>query len=183
MQTNSHRKQTDDAVARSLNKAGIRARYHHSTLTTVKHPEAVRLLDWVNKTSRTQVQEGFTFIGGNQMEDLAIIVARGMHLTGRACWVLPLLRFADLLKNDREYLTDRMDEAQVLVLTNAGPKEPGEVVFERRELRFMEMLLDEWIADGNRLLLHSTLPMNAGWFSGDFLQRVAALNETITELR
>jgi hypothetical protein len=179
-QRHKHQKQTDDAVVRSLNAVGIRARYHRTTLAQSNHPEAKRLGEWVMTGSAQDAESGWTFIGDNDVEDLAILVARGLHITGRKCQVMPLIRFYEWLDEDRSYLEDRLADATALLVTQAGPSEPGDIVFSKRELRRIETRLDEWMAGRQRLLLHATLPVTgAGWFSTGFLQRVARRNETI----
>lgn len=177
----THQQQTDAGVIRSLNKAGIFAHYHRAGLDTVKHEDAKRLQEWVLTTSQTSPQTGFTFIGGNDMEDFAILVARGLHVTGRPVSVIPLIRFCDWLHNDRDRLEERLDEVKVLLLTKVSPSEVGDELFTKRELRFMATRLEEWIAAGQRLLIHSKLPMDRSGLPSELVQRVAKLNETIGE--
>jgi hypothetical protein len=177
----THQQQTDDGIVRSLNKAGIRARYHRLTLDTCKHRDAKRLQEWVLTTSSREIERGFTFVGGNELEDLAVLVARGMHVTGRTACVMSAVRFCDWFHNDRDYLEDRLDAANVLLLTQVSPAEVGDEIFSKRELRFMAARLDEWISSQNRLLLHSTLPLQHSGLPSDLLQRVAQINETIGE--
>ncbi|QSY98677.1 hypothetical protein J2J97_31905 (plasmid) [Rhizobium bangladeshense] len=181
MKPTSHQQQTDDGIIRSLDKAGIRARYHRMSLKDVQHRDTKRLEEWVLKTSTEELEHGFTFIGGNDLEDLAILVARGLHVTGRSACVMPMIRFCDWFHNDRDYLEERLDKATALLLTQVGPSEVGDEVFSKRELRFMGTRIDEWISDRNRLLLHSKLPLQHSGLPGELLQRVAQLNETIGE--
>lgn len=181
----AHRKQVEEAVARSLSVAGIKVCYHGMSLSAHASPEAGPLAEWVSGASRESQTDGFSFIGGNDMEDLAILVARGLHITGRAVRVYHLIRFNELLVQDRDYLEENLDKVGNLLLTHAGPSTPNEVIYTPREMRSLEWRLQDWMSEGGRLLLHSKFDMvpDRGWFSGDFLQRVATCNKVIREGR
>lgn len=177
----SHKQQQEEGVRRSLAKAGIRARYHDISLRDLAdkgNKTAERLADWV--VSRTVGDgDGLTFQGGNDSEDMAILTARGLQLTGRQCYVTRLLRLSELLSTERAYVVERIEEVNTLVITHAGPEKAGDTVLTLREVRQLEGFLDDWLADGRRLILHSHLPMSSGWFSTSFLQRVASVNTEI----
>jgi hypothetical protein len=175
----SHKKQTDDGIIRSLNKAGIRHRYHRTMLADSQHKDAARILEWVNGASKEDMSKGWTFIGGNDVEDLAIITARGLHLTGRPCFVMTLLRFCSYMNEDASYLEERLGEVSTLLITHATPVKENDDVFTRRELRQLQERMNEWMDDGNRLLIHGKLQLNSGWYSAEFLQRVAQVNENL----
>ena len=105
----SHAKQIEEGVIRSLNRAGIRARYHRASLKAHASTVAHDIDAWLHGESpygdsRFETDRGFVFQGGNAMYDLAVMTARGLHLTGRAVRVMALIRFQELLAGDRDYL-------------------------------------------------------------------------------
>lgn len=169
-----HRQQIEAGVAASLRKAGIRDRYHFKTLTSLAadgHQLAANSLEWFN-ANHAEPGRSAVFIGNHEHEDMAILVSKAFHMSGRSAYVSRLLRFLELMSEDRQYLEDRIENVEVLTLIQAGPNRAGENVFTDREIRRLEGRLDDWLADGRRLILHCQ--MHPVWFSADFLQRVAA---------
>lgn len=178
----SHAAQIDESITRSLNRAGIRPRYHRGQLSEHPSKYSAELVDWVLGASKEEPGTGWTMIGGNDTEDLAILLARGLHITGRAMRVLSAMTFQRYLAEDRVYLRDTTQDASGLLLTQLGPQDVKEErIFTDREIRGMENWLNDWVAEGNRLLVHSSRPLEGAWFSANFLQRVATVNETIRE--
>lgn len=173
----SHKQQRDEAIIRSLNRAGIRPRYHRMTISDLNHPLSPRLKEWVDVTSHQEPHRGLTLIGGNDMEDLTVAVARGLHLTGRAVYVTGVVGFYELVM-DRERREDILSKVQTLVVrgyANVHAAGEGEA-FSRKDLLWMERVLTDWLEDGDRLILHAASADFSGWLSPGFMDRLGRVN-------
>ncbi|MFG1210934.1 hypothetical protein V5F72_00760 [Xanthobacter flavus] len=185
----SHAQQKEAAVLRSLQESGFRKRYHHMTFDAVEHPEAWRIKEWVS--SRTALSQspgrGFVFVGGTGMEDFAMVTARALHLQGQKTLALSLTTLHLAMseeREERERIEDRMDAASVLLLTKCGPIRQGDDFLTPREARRIDNVLDNWISDGRRLLMHTSVPLRSvTWFAGDLVKRVALVTETLVETK
>lgn len=177
-----HRQQLEVSVASSLRTAGILDRYHSkaqtlSELSAGGSDAARQALEWFNAHHHTP-DAGLCVYGGVDAEDIAVITAKAFHLTGRRAFVCRIVRFFELLSEDRDWLEEKLDSAHVLVLLQAGPNKPNEQVFTDRELRRIEGRVDDWLGSGGRLLMHAKM-RRPTFFSADLMQRVALANTAI----
>lgn len=179
----THTNQINEGVVQSMRKAGIPQRLFDVTLNHFAHPQAHAMLDWVIAGSRADTN-GLVFIGGHHDEQLACITARGLHLTSRTARVLPLVRYVDRRRDDREALEDYLAPASSILLTQCGPQSPREACpFTPRELLTVQTDIQEWFDQGIRVLLHFNLPITQSWFSPPFLQLVATHTSTVGATR
>jgi len=176
-----HAKQTKDGIFASLRAAGFKPRFFERSLSSHEHRLSADLIEWVNGASTLDTVSGLTFVGGNAMEDLAILTARALHVTGRSMRQLSMIRLHDMLSN-----MDRLDAftgpANGLLLLQAGPMHQREdQCFSHFDIRRIEDFLSDWLMDERRLIVHSPCPLAQGWFSGNLLQRVAMVNDVYNE--
>lgn len=180
----SHEQQIIDDVMHSLKKAGIPDRFHSQRLTGNPEPLSGSLLKWLTTTSRDHPHRGLVLVGGDTIEDLTVLTARGLHITHRSTRVMTLVRFTELLTAERTYLEERISDASCLCILGAGPRhDDTEPCFTHREKRRIEDRLGDWMAENNRLLIHTPKKGFGGWFSGDFVQRVAQATDTFEALK
>lgn len=105
-------------VRASLTDAGIGTRYHSMTLASLGAPgDAIKA--WLADRGGEQFRGGSTVVfTGVGSTDLITVLARGLHLSGLGCRVMPLVRVRRLLTSPVLY-EEVMQDTQVLVILNA----------------------------------------------------------------
>lgn len=109
-----------DEIALSLNEAGIMRRYHTMRLEEVEGtgPGALRWL----RAHAVEVRSGCASIAfeGVGLTDTIIMMARGLHINGTSCRIVPLVRMSKAVK-DADF-RDAIREIDTLVILNAQDK-------------------------------------------------------------
>jgi hypothetical protein len=108
-------------VRLSLFEAGIGRRYHDLMLGDVKH--GAGMLEYLKRRGKAIRQGQGVAFHGIGMTDAIIMLARGLHINGVGCKVVPLVRMRGLI-NDPEFREQVMD-ADVLVVLNAQDTNRG----------------------------------------------------------
>lgn len=178
----THRKQINDKIAESLVLAGIGRAYHQRTLSDVSGGVVLQALI-ADGTARSEVQEGrgWNIIGLHSTAyDAAILLARGLHLSGLKARVASLTRLLNQIKEGGDLLPEYAD-CSVLMVTNFYQTYPGNPVpLEGYEVRAVETFLQERLDDRRAVFVHSAKPLaESVWWSPVLLGRLSGLNRTL----
>lgn len=105
-------------VRASLTDAGIGSRFHDTTLAALGS-EGEALLRWLSERGGEQIKGGQTVVfTGIGTTDLITVLARGLHLSGFGCRLMPLVRMRKVITTPSLYEEIR-DDIAVLVILNA----------------------------------------------------------------
>lgn len=122
----THRSEIEEGVRASLSRAGIGAAYHGLSLKD-KGEDGKALIEGLfsDRVRREIRMEGRPVIFSGIRHDgleLVKLVARGYHVNGVGCRVVPLVRLRGLLANldEREYI----EGCKVLVIQNFQTEKP-----------------------------------------------------------
>lgn len=182
----THQQQIKAEVSASMLRAGIGRAYHNRALGKMGTKAAEELTTWVKGDSGDDLRSGrgITFNGsGTGAYDHFMLVARGLHLTGRSVRVTPLLYLIKVIEADNREKLQEYEEAAGLFIVNfhapqrsdksACPLNPWQV-------REIENYLLERTDNLRSVFLHTTEALSdGGWWSPTLVQRVATLNRHI----
>lgn len=105
-------------VRLSLSDAGIGTRFHETTLTSLGQ-EGETLRTWLADRGGEQIKAGQTLVfTGVGTTDLITVFARGLHLSGLGCRLVPLVRMRKVITTPALYEEIKQD-IPVLVVLNA----------------------------------------------------------------
>ena len=104
-------------VAASLLEAGIGKRFHDMTLPDAGK-EGVGLLEWL-KYHGDGIRAGTTSVvfEGTGMIELITLLARGLHINGVGCKIVPLVRMRQVIQSAE--FRETINECDCLVILNA----------------------------------------------------------------
>lgn len=110
-------------VAESLREAGIGKRYHDMALADAGK-EGVGLLEWLLYHGEG-VKAGTTSVlfEGTGMTDLIMLLARGLHINGVGCKIVPLARMRQVIQSAE--FRETVNEIDCLVILNAQDRHRG----------------------------------------------------------
>jgi hypothetical protein len=182
----SHSEQRRRGVALSLENAGIGRAYHSRSLGEATGGAISGLPTWIKSgEAATEVRagKGVTFIGdGAAAYDLAILTARGLHVTGVSSFAVPLRRLVKWLdvKGGTDMLEAANQSEALFVLDFYQCYDKGECPLTGWQLQDVEVFLGERIDNDRAVFLHSAKALDkAGWWSSNLLKRVARRNRQI----
>jgi hypothetical protein len=177
----SHAEQRRKGVVASLENAGIGRSYHNRTLG--EFPKHTALMEWVRSgNAKTDVRAGKarTFIGeGAVAYDMAMLTARGLHLSGAPSFVVSLRRLVKWLevRGEVEGLENARTAEALFVTDFYQVYDKGECPLTGWQLQDVEAFLGDRLNDARAVFLHTAKPLaKTGWWSGNFVQRVSRMN-------
>jgi hypothetical protein len=179
----SHAEQRRKGIVLSLENAGIGRAYHSRSLT--EYPKT-GVGDWIKSgQGKTDVRsgKGRNFIGGGSAAyDLAMLTARGLHLSGVASYIVPLRRLVKWLeaKTEVEAMENARASEALFVVDFYQCYDKGDCPLTGWQLQDVEVFLGERIDNNRAIFLHSAKPLaKAGWWSGNLVKRVARVNDDV----
>lgn len=147
-------------IKASLIDAGIGRRFHDLTLEDVKY--GAGMLDYLKQHGSAIRGSGHSIaFHGVGMTDAITMLARGLHINGVGCKLVPLVRLRGII-NDLEF-REIVNEIDVLVILNAQDSNRGNPLhnsvaaeveyvirkrFDARRATFMQLAVDENVAIG-----------------------------------
>lgn len=147
-------------IRASLTEAGIGKRFHDITLPDVKF--GAGMLDYLKQHGPAIRNAGHSIaFHGVGMTDAITMLARGLHINGVGCKIVPLVRLRPVI-NDAEF-REIVNEIDVLVILNAQDRNRGNPLhnsvaaeieyiirkrFDARRATFMQLAVDESTAIG-----------------------------------
>lgn len=181
----SHAEQRRKGVIASLENAGIGRSYHNRTLQEFPKNQAVA--DWIKGgEARKDVRagKGRNFVGeGAASYDMAMLTARGLHLSGVSAFVVPLRRLVKWLEvrgGDFEALENARSAEALFVVDFYQVYDKGDCPLTGWQLQDVETFLGERLDDTRAVFLHLAKPLaKAGWWSGNFVKRVSRMNQDV----
>jgi len=132
---------------------------------------------WVQSESREFVRSGGCIhVHGRGVRGLdgTLLLAKGLHLTGTGCLVVPMVRLLIVLERNNAEALESMGDAPLLVVTRFyNPAEKTDVPLTPWQRSLVESYLSERLQCGMPVALHATqnlTPQVPLWWRPDFLE-------------
>lgn len=177
-QNENHRRQINEGIAASLTRAGIPPKYHDQSVRNL--PDGEDLADKVTGEFATHAKEGGVLAitgSGVSIRNTLIMIARGFHLQGIGCRVLPLSTLAWQLAdpNGDDEAMDRLADIPCLAIHRFYvPQDEDDKQMTPRTRSLVEDFLMGRSDDGKAHIVHCNEmpPLNDPfkWWRPDFVR-------------
>lgn len=182
MLTESQQRERQKAIAGSLSDAGIGRAFHSRTLSELSRGAALKA--WVESEARTDIPAGkaWNIVGPTaEARDTMILLARGMHLSGYGCRVVPLRRLVAQIVHNGDLMPE-ITGCMVLCVVDFVQVYPGQTTppLTGHEVQITEAFLHERLDEQQAVCVHASSPITGvSWWSPPLVQRLHTLNQTL----